>query len=183
MTLELELHKRLLNIFQAGDYYYLIFNIYRGAIEFVSEGIIDVLGYTSNELTALFLMDNIHPDDKSYFLDFEYQITEFFKPLPYDKVKSYKVQYDYRIKAKNNKYVRVLHQAIQIDYDEKSFYRTLVLHTDISHIKPEVTPCFSIIGMDGEPSYYNVQHTQVFTKSYDLFTKREREILKLIVEG
>ena len=87
LTLELELHKRLLNIFQAGDYYYLIFNIYQGAIEFVSERMLDVLGYTSNELTALFLMDNIHPDDKSYFLDFEYQITEFFKPLPYDKIK------------------------------------------------------------------------------------------------
>ncbi len=183
LTLELELHKRLLNIFQAGSYYYLIFNIYQGAIEFISDGMNEVLGYNPDELSALFLMDNIHPDDKSYFLDFEYRIAAFFKTLPFDKIKNFKVQYDYRIKAKNNKYVRILHQAIQIDYDEDNFYRTLVLHTDISHIKQEGTPCFSIIGLDGEPSYYNVQDTPVFTKSYDLFTRREREILKLIVEG
>ena len=183
LKLQLEIHKRLLSIFQAGNYYYLIFNIYQGVIEFISGGITDILGYEPCEVDAFFLMDKIHPEDKSYFLNFEYKITEFFKPLPFDKIKNYKVQYDYRIKAKNNKYVRILHQAVQIDYDEVNFYRTLVLHTDISHIKLEGKPCFSIIGLEGEPSYYNIKDMPVFTKSYDLFTRREREILKFIVEG
>lgn len=183
LKLQLEIHKRLLSIFQPGNYYYLVFNIYQGAIEFISGGITDILGYEPGEVDVLFLMDKIHPDDKSCFLNFEYKITQFFKPLPFDKIKNYKVQYDYRIKTKNNKYIRILHQAVQIDYDEVNFYRTLVLHTDISHIKQEGKPCFSIIGLEGEPSYYNIQDTGVFTKSYDLFTRREREILKFMVEG
>jgi len=183
LRLQLEFHKRLLNIFQVGSYYYFVFNIYQGAVELMSEGITEVLGYEPDEITAMFLMDKIHPDDKSYFLNFEYRITEFFKPLPFDKIKNYKVQYDYRIKAKNNKYVRILHQAVQIDYDESNFYRTLCLQTDISHIKQGGLPCFSIIGLDGEPSYYNIQDTEAVNGSYDLFTKREREILKCIVEG
>jgi DNA-binding NarL/FixJ family response regulator len=78
--------------------------------------------------------------------------------------------------------MRILHQAVQVDYDEKNYYRTLSLDTDITHIKPEGTPCFSLIGLDGEPSYYNIQD-KVFTKSFDLFTKREREVLKGIIEG
>lgn len=183
LRLQLELHKRLLNIFQPGSYYYFVFNIYQGLIEFMSNGIADVLGYAPGETDIVFLMDKIHPDDKSYFLNFEYRITEFFKELPFDKIKNYKVQYDYRVRTADNKYIRILHQAIQVDYDENNFYRTLCLQTDISHIKPDGKPCFSIIGLDGEPSYYNIQHTEIFNKSYDLFTNREREILKCIVEG
>lgn len=183
LRLQLEFHKRLLNIFQVGSYYYFVFNIYQGAIEFMSPGVKDVLGYEADEIDVMFLMDRIHPDDKPYFLNFEYRITEFFKPLPFDKIKNYKVQYDYRIRAKNNKYIRVLHQAVQIDYDANNFYRTLCLQTDISHIKQDGIPCFSIIGLDGEPSYYNIQNAEMPTRSYDLFTKREREILKSIVEG
>jgi DNA-binding CsgD family transcriptional regulator len=183
LRLQLELHKRLLSIFQVGSYYYLVFNIFQGQVEYISNGVRDVLGYEPEEINAMFLMDKIHPEDKSYFLNFEYSITAFFKPLPFDKIKNYKVQYDYRIRAKNNKYIRILHQAVQVDYDENNFYRTLCLQTDISHIKQEGIPCFSIIGLDGEPSYYNIQDTAVITRSYDLFTKREREILKCIIEG
>ena len=183
LKLQLELHKRLLNIFQPGSYYYFVFNIYQGIIEFMSNGIADVLGYEPGEMDIVFLMGKIHPDDKSYFLNFEHSVTQFFKPLPFDKIKNYKVQYDFRAKTKSNKYIRILHQAIQVDYDENNFYRTLCLQTDISHIKQEGKPCFSIIGLDGEPSYYNIQHAEVFNKSYDLFTNREREILKYIVEG
>ncbi|MBC9909877.1 helix-turn-helix transcriptional regulator [Chitinophaga varians] len=128
-------------------------------------------------------MENIHPEDKPYFLNFEYQVVEFFKALPFEKIMKYKVQYDVRVRNKWNQYQRILHQAVQLDYDEKNYYRTLSLHTDITHIKQEGKPCFSLIGLDDEPSYYNIQDTSVITRSADPFTKREREILKCVVEG
>ena len=184
LELQLEMHKRLLNIFQVGNYYYYVFNVFQGAFDFVSEGIRIVLEYEPEaEYTTIKMVDSIHPDDKIYFLNFEQKSIEFFKNVPFDKIQKYNAQYDYRIKAKNNKYVRILQQVVPIDYDETNFYRTLGIHTDISHIKLEGVPCFSIIGIDGEPSYYNIQDTGVFTKSYDIFTKREREVLKNIVEG
>jgi DNA-binding CsgD family transcriptional regulator len=184
LEMQLEMHKRLLNIFQVGNYYYYVFNVFQGTFDYVSEGIRIVLEYEPElEYTVIKMVDCIHPDDKTYFLNFEQKSIEFFKNLPFDKIQKYKAQYDYRVKAKNNKYVRILQQVVPIDYDETNFYRTLGIHTDISHIKQEGIPCFSIIGIDGEPSYYNIQDSLVFTKSYDLFTKREREILKHIVEG
>lgn len=180
---QFELHKRLLNIFQVGRHYFMIFNVFRTELEFIAPEIADVLGYEPDEMDAMFFLDRIHPDDKPYFLSFENRLTEFFQELPLDKRGSYKYQHDYRIKAKNNNYVRLLHQILPIDYDENNYYRSLVLHTDISHIKHEGIPCLSIIGLNGEPSYYNLKDTEIFTKSYSLFTKRERQILKLIVEG
>lgn len=183
LELQLELHKRLLNLLQIGQYYYFIFNIFQGEFDLVSTSVKDVLGYEPDEITVLFILDNVHPDDKKYLLNYEFKSIEFFKTLDYDKIKKYKAQYDFRIKAKNNQYVRILQQTIQIDYDQTNFHRSLAIHTDISHIKKEGEPCFSIIGLDGEPSYYNIQDTEALTKSFDLFTKREREILKHIVEG
>jgi DNA-binding CsgD family transcriptional regulator len=183
LEFELELHKRLLNLLQIGKYYYFVFNIFQGEFDLMSKNVKDVLGYEPEEMTVMFLLDNVHPDDKKYLLNYEFKSIEFFKTLDFDKIKKYKAQYDFRIKAKDNKYVRILQQTIQIDYDQTNFYRSLAIHTDISHIKKDGEPCFSIIGLDGEPSYYNIQDPDVFTKSYDLFTKREREILKHIVEG
>lgn len=183
LQFQLDMHKRLLNIFQAGRHYYMVFNVYNAELEFISPEISNVLGYEPAEMNAMFFMDSIHPDDKSYFLSFENRSTEFLTLLPLQKRGSYKYQHDYRIRTKNGNYIRLLHQILPIDYDETSYYRSLVLHTDITHIKPEGTPCFSIIGLDDEPSYYNLQDTKMFTKSFDLFTRREREILKSIVEG
>lgn len=180
---QLEAYKHLFSVFQAGNYFYVVFNMYKGELDFVDENVARVLGYEPDEFNVAFFMGNIHPDDKSYFLNFEHRVVEFFKTLPFDKISKYKVQYDIRVKSKNNNYVRLLHQAVQIDYDEKNYYRTLSLQTDISHIKQDGVPCFSLIGLDDEPSYYNIQDTNVFVKSYDRFTKREREILKCIVEG
>jgi len=179
---QIDFYKRLLNIFHAGDFFYYVFSMYISELDLVSESVNDVLGYKSEEFRLDLLMSIIHPEDKPYFLTFEYNIVEFFKSLPFEKVPLYKVQYDFRLRKKDGSYARILHQAVQIDYDEDNYYRTLSLDTDITHIKQEGEPCFSLIGLDGEPSYYNIQN-KVFTKSYDLFTKREREILKGIVES
>ncbi|MCX8531132.1 LuxR C-terminal-related transcriptional regulator [Chryseobacterium luquanense] len=183
LELTLELHKKLLNIFQAGKYYYMIFNVSQMELEFISPNIKSVLGYEPNEINAFFFLNQIHTDDKPYFLNFENKLTEFLKDLPLEKRGCYKFQHDYRIKTKNNDYVRLLHQIIPIDFDENNYYRSLVLHTDITHIKKEGIPCFSIIGFDDEPSYYNVEITEKLSKSFEIFTKREKEILKCILEG
>lgn len=183
LELTLELHKKLLNIFQAGRHYYMIFNICTMELEFISQDIQKVLGYEADEVNAFFFLEKIHPEDKPYFLNFENKLTEFFGNLSFEKRGSYKFQHDYRIRTKSNNYIRLLHQIVAIDFDAENYYRSLVLHTDITHIKKEGIPCFSIIGFDDEPSYYNIEVTEPLTKSFDLFTKREKEILKCIMEG
>ena len=183
LKLELDLHKRLLNLFQPGSYYYYVFNIFQAEFEVVSPGVTNILGYLPEEINLPFFLEILHPDDKPYFLQFETRITEFFKALPFEKIAKYKMQYDFRLRAKNGRYVRLLHQAVQIDYDESNYYRTLDIDTDITHIKPDGIPTFSIIGLDGEPSYYNIAEANTLTQSFDLFTRRERAILKLIVEN
>jgi DNA-binding CsgD family transcriptional regulator len=183
LTFELEVHKKLLNIFQVGDFYYYIFNIKNAAFEFISPEIIDVLGYDPDTVTVSFYMSKIHPDDRPYFLNFENRLRTFFKELPIEKIYNYKVRYDFRVKNSKNEYVRLLHQAGTVQHDQGNLMHSLCVHTDISHLKPSGTPVLSFIGMEGEPSFINVGVKELFKPTKNVLTPRELNILKLLISG
>ncbi|MGV3540247.1 MAG: PAS domain-containing protein [Rufibacter sp.] len=158
LKLELEFHKKLLNIFQVGDYYYYLFNCLEAKIEYVQENVTSVLGLSPEEFTVPNILDLIHPDDLPWFLTFENAVTEFFAQLPPDKIMKYKVRYDYRIKKADGEYLRILQQVVTVQTNEiGAVLRTLGVHTDISHLKTEGKPVLSFIGLEGEPSYIDVK--------------------------
>lgn len=184
LRFELEIHKKLLNIFQVGDYYYMVFNIPETKFDIISDEMVQVLGYEKNEITVPFFISNIHPDDQPWFLNFENKVVEFFSSLRRDQVTNYKIRYDYRIRKKNGDYIRILQQVITLQFEgENQVVRTLVVHTDISHLKQDGVPLLSFIGMNGESSYINVDVKEIFTTSKEIITRRERQVLTLLVKG
>lgn len=180
---QIEINKKLLNIFQAGDYYHFIFNVYRGDFEHISPDLFKVLGYDPSEMDVHFFLDKIHPQDQSYFLNFEKTVVEFFEKIPPEKISKYKIQYDFRIKNASNAYIRILHQLVVLQHNGNVLERSFGLHTNISHIKPNGIPLLSIVGLDNEPSFFNIQPESFFEASFSELSKREREILRCIVEG
>lgn len=181
---EIELYKKMLNIFQVGDYYYLVFSPPTMTIEFVSESMTDVLGYPQEELTLERLIQVIHPDDLPHFINFEATVTDFWKRLPPEKVMKYKSRYDYRIKKKDGSYLRVLQQIVTIQSDEDgAVLRTFVVHTDITHLKKNTRMVLSFIGLDGEPSYIDVDPIQKLIPSPEILTQREKQVLGLLAQN
>ncbi|MBD1433898.1 hypothetical protein H8B06_13755 [Sphingobacterium sp. DN00404] len=181
---ELEMHRRLLDLFHVGPHYYYIFNCGTGEFEVLDERASAVTGYPLEHISPRFLVDKLHPEDVSYFLNFENTITDFYVNLPIEKILHYKTSYDVRFRASNGKYMRILQQVTPIQTSEKgSIFRTLGVHTDISHMKPEGKPVLNIIGLNDHPSYYNVQPDVVFEPAKPILTKREQEVLNLIIEG
>ena len=184
LKFSLEIHKKLLAFFQVGDYYYYIFNVKRSIFELISEDITGILGYDPDKLDVPFFLSNIHPDDQPWFLNFENKVKEFFSTLTEQQIPNYKVRYDYRIRKKNGEYIRILQQVVTIQFDEnKGLLRTFGVHTDISHIKQEGLPVLSFIGLNGEPSYIGVDVKNVFSPTAIQLTRREREVLSLLIEG
>ncbi|HVW14036.1 MAG TPA: LuxR C-terminal-related transcriptional regulator [Mucilaginibacter sp.] len=184
LRLELELYKTLLSFFQVGDYYYVIFNIPALDLDFASKEITKVLGYEPSEFTMPKFLEVLHPDDQPYLLNFEKKVGEFLMALPLDKLMKYKIRYDFRLKRKTGEYVRILHQSVVAEHDELGrLIRSFCVHTDISHLKQEGKPVCSIIGLDGEPSYINIDVEKVFAISDELLTKREKQILTLLIDG
>jgi DNA-binding CsgD family transcriptional regulator len=183
LQVQIEINKKLLNIFQAGNYYYFIFNVFEANFEHISQELFSVLGYEAQEMNVGFFLSKIHPQDQSYFLNFEKTVVEFYDSIEHHKIPNYKIQYDFRIKKADNSYIRILHQLVILQHNKNVLQRSFGLHTDITHIKPEGIPLLSIIGLDDEPSFYNIQPETFFAKSVAIFTAREKEILRYIVEG
>jgi DNA-binding CsgD family transcriptional regulator len=181
---ELEVHKKLLSIFQVGDYYHYIFNCCTQQMEFVHNNINGILGYNSDEFSIDLLLKIIHPEDLVFFVNFENTVTNFFNCLSPEKILKYKVRYDYRVKKKDGNYIRILQQVVTIQTDENgAVIRTLGIHTDISHLKKNNDMALSFIGLEGEPSYHNVAVLSVLSPTKEVLSKRGREILELIIQG
>lgn len=182
----IDTHRKVLTFFQAGASYYYIFNLHQGEFDFVSSEMKDILGYTPDNIRVIDLMEKIHPEDRAHFIAFEQKAFTFFETLSPEKVADYKVQYDFRVMDVNGIYKQILHQVVLIEYDGNGgFYRSLGIHTDITHIKFGGEPRLSFIGLGNEPSYYNVDvNVPVSILSpQSLFSKREREILRCILDG
>lgn len=186
-SLKLKKPKEMLNFFSVGSFYYYYFNLATAEFEFISPEIEEVLGYDPKTLTAIEFMDGIHPEDKPYFIQFENASIEFFKSLDSNQFMRYKIQYDYRVKTKSGAYKRILHQLMILEFNEKKgVLRSLGIHTDISHIKKDGTPVLSFIGFENDPSYFDVfgkENSLKLAPTTPLFSKREKEVLKFIVEG
>jgi DNA-binding CsgD family transcriptional regulator len=184
LKLEQDFCKRLLSFILIGDSYYFIINHQSLAIEFVSNEVEDILGYHSNEFNIQFMNEKLHPDDRSWFLALGKNITDFFSKLPIEKIMKYKIRFDIRFRKLNGDYARILYQGILLEHDENGkFLRSLNTHSDITYLKQEGIPALSFIGMDGEPSYHNVALNNAYIESKEDLTTREKQVLKLLIEG
>jgi DNA-binding CsgD family transcriptional regulator len=183
LQFELDIHKKLLNIFQVGDWYYLVFNLPASRLDLVSASIEQVLGTPPEKVDLNYLLSIIHPEDMPFFLNFEHFIVRFFGDLPIEKILNYKVRYDYRVRRTDGTYLRVLQQTVTIEHDENgALLRTFIVYTDISQLKKEGKPILSLIGLEGEPSYIDVDVEQIYKPSFFL-SSRERDIIHLMIDG
>ena len=184
LEVDLEAYRKLLNIVSVGPFYYYIFDLQNASIQFVSPGITEVLGYSPEQFTPEFLFQIIHPDDAPAFINFGKKSVEFFNSIAPEDIFSYKVRFDFRIRKNKGDYIRVLQQVVTLQTTETGgINRTLGIHTDISHIKTEGNPVLSFVGMEGRPSYLNVELSTAFSPTTELLTRREKEVLYYIVHG
>ena len=184
LKIDLETYRKLLNIVSVGPFYYYIFDLQNSAILFVSPSITDVLGYAPEQFTPEFFFQIIHPEDVQSFINFGKKTAEFFNTLTTDTIFKYKVRIDFRLRKKTGDYIRILQQVVTMQTTETGgLNRTLGIHTDISHIKSEGDSVLSFVGMEGEPSYLNVELLAAFSPTTELLTHREKEVLYYIVHG
>jgi DNA-binding CsgD family transcriptional regulator len=183
-NLELDLYKKLLTFFVIGESYYFVINHHSLTCDFVSKEVEDVMGYAPSEFSLQFLNEQLHPDDKPWFLSNGHKSIEFFSGMAIDKMLKYKLRYDIRYRKKNGEYARILYQGVIIEHDDNGMLlRSLAVHTDITYLKKEGKPVLSFIGMDGEPSYVDVASNNILVKNKEGLTSREKQILTLLVEG
>jgi DNA-binding CsgD family transcriptional regulator len=184
LKFDADYYKKFFSFFLLGDSYYFIINHHTLKMEYVSDEIETVMGYLPSEFEIGFMNDQIHPEDRSWFLAIGSSMIDFFSQLPIEKLMKYKVRYDIRFRKKNGEYARILYQGVLLEHDQNGrFLRTLSVHSDITYLKQEGKPVLSFLGMDGEPSYFDVASKNIFIESKEELTRRERQVLLLLIEG
>ncbi len=154
------------------------------SISHISPSIYQIHNFEEGNVVFDDILKTLHPDDIDFISKTEAAIAYYlYENIGQDKLLKYKMNYCFRAKMKGGEYELINHQALLLTLDEKGgFGKSLNIHTCISHLTNTNTNKFSLIGLNGEPSYLNLSHETGFLKEAT-FTKRETEILKLMSEG
>ena len=182
LELEIDVYKKMLNLFQVGDYCYFIFCPPETRVEHINHSVETLIGYTPQVFTFEKFFDIIHPDDMPNYLNFEATIADFRRKTPLEQLFKYKSSYDFRIRCKDGQIKRLLQQVTVIQSDaEGAILRTFVVFTDITHLKQSNRMILSIIGLEGEPSYIDIQPVERLIPYKSILTHREKEVFRLMV--
>lgn len=183
------------NLFCPGPYYYYIIDSPTLTLEYASESMETILGIDGNNASLNGLIDVVHPDDHHFFLRCEDVVAHFLKNcIPPEKMVNYKITYCLRERTRSGTYKLFLLQTITMKTTvDGALLKVFGAHTDISHITSVNNRKMSLIGLNGEPSYLEIDvfDDNVFDNfvPYQLetekpiFTKRELEIVKLLALG
>jgi DNA-binding CsgD family transcriptional regulator len=170
-------------VVSTGPFFYYVIDFYDMSVSDVSQGI-DSFGFDPAKVTFNEILSAIHPEDLPFIAKAEEAIGNFFyKNVGRDKLLSYKANYNFRGKLKDGSYVLVNHQALMLTLDRNGGYgKALNIITRIDHLTKQNTYQYSLIGLNNEPSYMNLNVDDEFDGSLS-FSKREIDIIKNIADG
>lgn len=177
------------SIVGTAPFYYYVIDFSDMSLSNVSPGIEEIYGLDANKVTFKDVLSTIHPDDIDFVSREVVFITRFFREwLSMEKLMTYKINYSFRSRMKDGEYALFNHQAVLLSLDEDGgFGKFLNIHTRIGHLETDHldelnTGEISFIGLNGEPSYMNM-NPEAMIRPLPRFSTRERRILRLIADG
>jgi DNA-binding CsgD family transcriptional regulator len=174
--------------FLPGPFCYYIFDFFYKKFLYFHPNVKQIFGLDPDNIDLEQFISLIHPEDMPHMAKCEEAAFNFvFKNLPVEKRLSYKVSSCYRLKDAQGNYRLFLQQGITLSMDAAgAMEKSLGVFTDISHLTKKNPYKISFLGINGEPSYYNVDPDKFvddYVPSKTLFTERESEIIALLSQG
>ncbi|MHA4894203.1 LuxR C-terminal-related transcriptional regulator [Pedobacter sp. PWIIR3] len=172
------------SIVNLGPFYYYVIDFYDMSLSHVNKSITEMHGFDPETVIFNDILSIIHPEDVDFVGKTEAAISDlFYSNLGPDKLLKYKASYSFRAKMRDGKYALMNHQSLMLTLDSKGRYaKSLNIHTRIDHLSDRNTYQFSLIGLQDEPSYLNL-NTSSGVQTMANFSKREIEIIKCLGEG
>ena len=187
---------QVVSLFAVGSFYYYVFNFENLKMDYVNEGIKDVLGIEPDKFTVEKVFEIMHPEDLALMSEKEALALDIlFNKIHFDDLFSYKTVYVMRLRHTNGVYKTILHQvSILSSSDEGKIQQVLGVHTDITYLNIPINHNVSFISIK-KPSYYYTKNSGNYSiinenksaleKIYfkDVFSKREKEIVEKLARG
>lgn len=172
------------SIISTGPFYFYIIDFFDMSVSHTSAAISEIHGFDCDTVSFNDILGAIHPDDIEFVTKAEKFFTDFFyKKVGFEKMLHYKISYSFRFRLKNGEYALFNHQSLMLTLDDNGgLGKSLNIHTRIDHLSNLNTYKVSFIGLNGEPSFMNVNPSQE-NQELTEFSKREIDIIKLIADG
>jgi DNA-binding CsgD family transcriptional regulator len=178
-----QLNEAIASIFCPGPFGYFVIDFYDMSIISHSKNLRDVISI-SDDITLNSIIGAIHPDDMEFVGRAEKACLDYlYNKLGNEKLLKYKMNYCFRCRHPDGDYRMLSHQAIILTIDEKGgFAKCLNIITDISHLTSSNNNKISLIGINGEPSYLNLD-IGYHEKVVEELSTRELQIVQMIADG
>lgn len=187
---------QVVSLFAVGSFYYYILNFENLKMDYVNDGIKDVLGINADEFTVEKVFEIMHPDDLASMSEKEALALDFFlNKIHFDDFFSYKTVYVMRFKHSNGTHKTILHQVSVLSAsDDGKIQQVLGVHTDITYLNTPINNDVSFISSK-KPSYHYSKKEGSYTivdrsspnlektSFKDVFSKREKQIIESIAKG
>ncbi len=185
--------RKMAAIFAPGESYFYILNMHDLQLDYISPEVSKFYNDDIEDISMETLLRNTNPNHIPVLEKKEAVIRDFFlNHLKKEERLDYKIIYSYDLIDDNGKSRTMLMQATVISLSvEGTPMHVLSIHSDISHITPRASKNVSFMSLSGANSYFNVDtaygkfRTQYVLGSEDIpgYTKREKEIIKLLSQG
>ena len=184
----LEIVDQIASLFSLGPFYYYVFNFETLRVELASESVTTVLGIFPQDFTIEHIFKKLHPEDQITMPLKEQLVFDFFlNQITIADIFDYKTVYMMRILHIDGTYKTILHQVKVLNASEDGkIQQVLGIHTDVTNLGIPFNQKVSFISSD-KPSFYalKVEEDKAFIENTtkNLFSTREREIIKMLSEG
>lgn len=171
------------SIVSLGPFYYYVVDFADGSIANTSESFKQILGLEPETTTFNDIIAAFHPDDMELITRLEGAVGRFlFENVRREKLMHYKSSFNFRIRLASGEYALFNHQAMMLVLGPDGGYgKAINIHTRIDHLTEINNERFSIIGLDGEPSFLNIP---LDDSAQSLsFSLKEKQVILYLSDG
>lgn len=181
------LQKVIAEMFAPGEFYYYVLNLTDSTLSHHHERILPMHGLENYPNNLKDILDLIHPDDIPFVVEAERMCIEKMSEIGFEHQLNLKCAYCFRMKTGNGNYELFHHQAIHTLKDEQGrLLQSINIHSNIEHITSQNCHKVLVTGIGGRDDYHQMDcflNKMFRINSFEKLTKRETQILSLIVQG
>ncbi|MCA6074830.1 response regulator transcription factor [Fulvivirga sedimenti] len=174
-------------LWSVGPWFCFIANIFTKKLELVTGNSQQVIGYSHHEIlqnNERFVEAFIYPPDFPFITSIIGRAMMYINSVPDDEKESVYVVFQNRSNHKNGSVITTQNQNIPLVFDENRVPFVFAnIITDISHLEISNLPQATLFNQKrNEHFHLDMKHMEL-RPSEDLFTSREKEILRHLIRG
>lgn len=180
-------HPLVRNLWVIGHFFVIVSNLSTWKMDLVCGECEAVSGYSAAEILAQnaeFSMQFGLPEDTKFNILVTQLGMEYFKSRPVDERELIFVVYFYRARRKDGHIITIQHQCIPLFFDKNKVpFVFSNIYTDVSYLGITQVPQALKINRYTQEIFHMEPQSLKFNKSKELFSNRERDIIKLLLKG